>query len=100
MNLFNSLTPIKDKKHLGTSGITKLAAKPYLQGLASKIELNQLFQQFVNQTKCSEMSDPGQQLDFREFCFFITTYLLSFLKRKNRVDSALSVAQLIESLAE
>jgi len=30
MHLFDSLTPIKNKKHLGQTGMNKLAAKPYL----------------------------------------------------------------------
>jgi len=46
------------------------------------------------------MSDPGHQMDFREFSLFVCTRLMNFLKTKNRVDAALTTPQLILSLTE
>ena len=52
--LFHEITPIKNKKNMGTSALNKLAGKPFLQGgLLSKVELTQLFTQHITQSKCS-----------------------------------------------
>ena len=46
------------------------------------------------------MSDPGQQLDYREFCLFVCERVLNFLKTKNRVDANLTAAQFIEGICD
>ena len=50
LSLFESLTQIKNRKHLGISGFTKLAMRPYFAGsqVITKHELTTLFQRHVN----------------------------------------------------
>lgn len=64
----------------------------------SKHELTTLFQKHVNETKCIEMSDPGMNMDYREFAIFVCTRFINWLKEKNRVDGNLTPSQLIENL--
>ena len=91
LGLFDFVTSIKNRRHTGLSGLSKLCNRANIKGKVSRTDVTLLFQKHLQESKADEISDYGEFLDFREFCFFVCERLKNFMSQKGTIDVNMSV---------